>query len=248
LRRRRPRRLDQALRDRCRRGRGGGPVRPRADLGPEPGPDLSRRSMRAIVIHEAGGPEGMHLEGGGRPEPDEGEVLVRVHAASVNPVDWKVRRGPSRGPLPAVIGQDFSGIVEASRAEGLAEGDEVFGVSSSGAYAEYATAPAATIAKKPDGVSHEQAAALPTAGCTAWEALFDRAELEDGQTALVNGAAGGVGHLAVQFAVVAGAEAIGTGSTTNRDFVMGLGAEEFVDYTQQDVGEDVKNVDVALDT
>jgi NADPH:quinone reductase-like Zn-dependent oxidoreductase len=203
--------------------------------------------MRAIVIHETGGPEVMHLEDVDRPEPGEGEVLVMVHAASVNPVDWKVRSGRASG-FPLVIGQDFSGVVEVSRADGLAEGDEVFGVSRKGAYAEYTTAPAAAIAKKPEGVSHEQAAALPTAGCTAWGALFDTAELEDGQTALVNGAAGGVGHLAVQFAVVAGAEAIGTGSTANRDFVMGLGADEYVDYTEQDVAEDVSNVDVALDT
>ena len=204
--------------------------------------------MRAIVIHETGGPEVMHLEEVDRPEPDEGEVLVRVHAASLNPVDWKVRRGPSRGPLPAVLGLDFSGVVEVSRADGLAAGEEVFGVSPNGAYAEYTTAPAATIARKPESVSHEQAAALPTSGCTAWQALFDRAELEEGQTALVNGAAGGVGHLAVHFAVVSGAEVIGTGSSANRDFVMGLGADEYVDYTEQDVGEAVSNVDVALDT
>lgn len=204
--------------------------------------------MRAIVFHETGGPEVMHLEEVDRPEPDEGEALVRVHAASVNPVDWKVRRGPSRRPLPARVGQDFSGVVEVSRADGIAEGDEVFGVSPNGAYAEYTTAPATVIAKKPESVGHEQAAALATSGGTAWQALFDRAGLERGQTALVNGAAGGVGHLAVQFAKTAGARAIGTGSTANREFVLGLGADEYLDYTQQDVGETVSDVDVALDT
>jgi NADPH:quinone reductase-like Zn-dependent oxidoreductase len=204
--------------------------------------------MRAIVIHETGAPEVMQLEEIDRPGPGEGEVLVRVHAASVNPVDWKVRRGPARGELPMVLGRDISGTVEVSRAEGFSEGDEVFGMSVSGGYAEYSTAAAERIAKKPKGVSHEQAAAIPVAGLTAWQALFDTAGLKDGQTALVAGAAGGVGHFAVQFAKVAGTRAIGTASGSNREFVLGLGADEFVDYTQQEVGKAVSDVDVALDT
>jgi NADPH:quinone reductase-like Zn-dependent oxidoreductase len=121
-------------------------------------------------------------------------------------------------------------------------------MASSGGYAEFATASSAAIAKKPAGVSHEQAAAIPVVGMTAWQALFDRGGLQDGQTALIAGAAGGVGHLAVQFAKVAGARVIGTGSSRNRDFVLGLGADEYVDYTEQDVGEAVSGVDVALDT
>jgi NADPH:quinone reductase-like Zn-dependent oxidoreductase len=141
-----------------------------------------------------------------------------------------------------------SGTVEESRADGFAKGDEVFGRAASGGYAEFATASAAMIAKKPAGVSHEQAAAIPVAGITAWQSLFDRGGLERGQTALIAGAAGGVGHFAVQFAKVAGARAIGTGSSRNRDFVLGLGADEYVDYTQQDVAETVSGVDVALDT
>ena len=147
-----------------------------------------------------------------------------------------------------MLGHDVSGTVESSRADGFAEGDEVFGMSASGAYAEYSTASAVVIAKKPDGVSDEQAAAIPVAGVTAWQALFDRGALRSGQTALVAGAAGGVGHFAVQFAKAAGARAIGIGSTRNRDFVLGLGADEYVDYTQQDVGETVSGADVALDT
>ena len=150
--------------------------------------------------------------------------------------------------LPAVLGNDVSGTVELSRAEGFAAGDEVFGIAASGGYAEYATAPAGVIAKKPAGVSHEQAAALPVAGLTAWQALFDRAGLERGQTALIAGAAGGVGHLAVQFAKYAGARALGTGSSRNRDFVLGLGADEYIDYTRQDVAESASDVDVAFDT
>lgn len=204
--------------------------------------------MQAVVIHEPGDPEVLRYEETDRPEPGDGEVLIRVHAASVNPADWKDRRGFRDGPLPRVLGHDVSGTVESSRADGFAEGDEVFGMSASGAYAEYSTASAAVIAKKPDGVSDEQAAAIPVAGVTAWQALFDRGALRSGQTALVAGAAGGVGHFAVQFAKVAGARAIGIGSTRNRDFVLGLGADEYVDYTQQDVGETVSGADVALDT
>jgi NADPH:quinone reductase-like Zn-dependent oxidoreductase len=204
--------------------------------------------VKAVVIHETGDPGVLRYQETDRPEPSDGEVLIRVHATSVNPADWKDRRGYMDKPLPRVLGIDVSGTVESSRAAGFAEGDEVFGMSASGAYAEYSTASAAAIARKPEGVSHEQAATIPVAGVTAWQALFDRGGLQSGQTALVAGAAGGVGHFAVQFAKVAGARAIGTGSTRNRDFVIGLGADEYVDYTRQDVGEAVGGADVALDT
>jgi NADPH:quinone reductase-like Zn-dependent oxidoreductase len=204
--------------------------------------------MQAVVVHETGGPDVLRYEEVERPEPGDGEVLIKVGAASVNPVDWKYRRGIADKPLPAVLGNDVSGTVEVSRAAGFVEGDEVFGFAASGGYAEFSTAPAALIAKKPAGVSHEQAAAIPVAGLTAWQALFDRGGLERGQTALIAGAAGGVGHFAVQFAKHAGAHAVGTGSSRNRDFVLGLGAEEYVDYTRQDVAEAVSGVDVALDT
>ncbi len=204
--------------------------------------------MRAVLIHETGDSDVLRFEEAERPEPRDGEVLIRVHAASINPIDWKYRRGFMPKQLPAVLGNDVSGTVELSRAEGFAEGDEVFGIAASGGYAEFATAPAAAIAKKPDGVSHERAAAIPVSGLTAWQALFDRAGLERGQTALIAGAAGGVGHFAVQFAKHTGARAIGTGSSSNRDFVLGLGADQYIDYTQQDVAESVNDVDVAFDT
>jgi NADPH:quinone reductase-like Zn-dependent oxidoreductase len=204
--------------------------------------------MRAVVMHETGDPDVLRYEEAERPEPEDGEVLIRVRAASVNPVDWKYRRGYAERVLPTVLGQDVSGTVELSRAEGFAEGDEVFGNAASGGYAEFATAAAEVIAKKPTGVSHEQAAGIPVAGLTAWQALFDRGGLERGQTALIAGAAGGVGHFGVQFARHSGARVIGTGSSRNRDFVLGLGAEEYLDYTQQDVGDAVSGVDVALDT
>src|SRR6266851_3954851 len=191
--------------------------------------------MRAVVVHETGGPEVLRLEDVERPEPAEGEVLIAVRAAAINPIDWKYRRGLSPKQLPAVLGSDVSGVVEVSRADGFAAGDEVFGFAASGGYAEFASAPARMLTKKPAGLSHVQAAAIPVAALTAWQALFDRGGLERGQTALVAGAAGGVGHFAVQFAKRAGARVVGTGSARNRDYVLGLGADEFVDYGSQDI-------------
>lgn len=204
--------------------------------------------MRAIVVHETGGPEVLRLEDVPTPDPDDGQVLIRVHAASINPMDWKIRRGPRPVQLPKILGSDISGTIEVSRAGGLSAGDDVFGFAASGAYAEYALAVPATTALKPAGITHEQAAGIPVAGLTAWQALFERAALQPGQTALIVGGAGGVGHFAVQFAKRAGARVIATGSSRNRDFVLGLGADDYVDYTQQDVVDAVSGVDVALDT
>jgi NADPH:quinone reductase-like Zn-dependent oxidoreductase len=175
-------------------------------------------------------------------------VLIRVQAAAVNPIDWKYRRGVVERVLPAVLGEDCSGTIEESRVDGFARGDAVLGVTTSGGYAEYATAAATAIAIKPEGLSYAQAAALPVSGMTAWQALFERGRLERGQTVLIAGAGGGVGHLAVQFAQQAGARVIGTGSSRNRDFVLGLGAAEFVDYARGDVADAVSGVDIALDT
>jgi NADPH:quinone reductase-like Zn-dependent oxidoreductase len=204
--------------------------------------------MQAVVIHEAGGPDVLRLEEVEQPEPSEGEVLIRVRAASVNPTDWKERRRMAEGSPPRVLGHDVSGTVDESRAPDFAAGDEVFGRASSGGYAQFAIAAVGEIASKPSGITHEQAAAIPVAGETAWQGLFDVGGLESGQTALISGAAGGVGHFAVQFAKHAGARVIGTGSARNRDFVLGLGADEYVDYTEQDVAAAVSDVDVALDT
>ncbi len=204
--------------------------------------------MRAALLRETGGPELLRVEDVAAPEPADGEVLIRVHAASINPIDWKQRRGLAKKELPAVLGNDISGVVELSRTDAFAAGDEVFGFAPSGGYAELATAPGGMVVSKPASVSHTQAAALPVSALTAWQALFDRGGLQSGQTALVAGAAGGVGHLAVQFAKHAGARAIGTGSAGNRDVVLGLGADEYVDYASQDVGEVVGGVDVAFDT
>ncbi|MFL5892689.1 MAG: NADP-dependent oxidoreductase [Solirubrobacterales bacterium] len=204
--------------------------------------------MKAVVIHETGGPEVLRWEEAPNPEPDDAEVLIRVHAAGVNPVDWKRRSGNYDLDLPTILGNEASGTVQQSRAEGFAEGDEVFGYAASGAYAELAATPATTIARKPEGVAHEQASTIQVAAQTAWQSLFDVAGLESGQTALIIGASGGVGHYAVQLAKQAGARVIGTGSSRNRDFVLGLGADEYVDYTEQDIAEAVNDADVTFDT
>jgi NADPH:quinone reductase-like Zn-dependent oxidoreductase len=204
--------------------------------------------MHAVLIRETGGPEVLRFEEAQEPVPGEGEVLVEVRAAAINPIEYKQRRGVAQKQLPAILGSDVSGTVARSRAEAFAEGDEVFGFAASGAYAEFAIADARMIAAKPAALSHEQAAAIPVAGLTAWQALFDRAQLERGQSALIAGAAGGVGHFAVQFAKLGGGRALGIGSSRNRDFVRGLGADQYIDYTREDVGEAVSDVDVAFDT
>jgi len=205
--------------------------------------------MKAVVVHETGGPEVLEWEEAPDPEPDDGEVLVRVQCAGVNPADWKRRSGGyGSAELPMFLGYEMSGTVEQSRADGFAEGDDVFGYAASGGYAELVTTPGTVIAKKPEGVTHEQASTIQVAGQTAWQSLFQVAGLESGQTALISGGAGGVGHYGVQFAEHAGARTIATGSSRNRDFVFGLGADEYVDYTEQDVAEAVSDVDVAFDT
>ena len=203
--------------------------------------------MRAVVIHETGGVEVLRLEEVEQPVPDQGEVLVRVRATSINPIDWKFRRGVIPKQLPAILGSDASGVVEVSNAEGFGAGEEVFGFLGSGSYAEFGVGLPSTLAHKPDHLSHEQAAALPVAALTAWQALFERGGLERGQTVLISGASGGVGHLAVQLAAEAGAQVLATGSPRSRDFVLGLGAQRFIDYTSEDVAAAATGVDLVFD-
>jgi len=203
--------------------------------------------MRAVVIHQTGDVDVLRLEEVERPVPADGEVLVRVHAASINPIDWKIRRGLMPKPLPAILGSDASGVVETSSAEGFSEGEEVFGFLGSGSYAEFGVGIPATLAHKPDHVSHEQAAALPVAALTAWQALFERGGLQREERVLINGASGGVGHLAVQLAANAGAEVLATGSPRNREFVLGLGAQRFIDYTSEDPATAADNLDLVFD-
>ncbi|MEU2080037.1 MULTISPECIES: NADP-dependent oxidoreductase [unclassified Streptomyces] len=211
--------------------------------------------MRAVVVEQWGGPENLVEREVERPEPGLGEVLVRVHAAGVNPVDWKTRVSGGLiewGAVPAV-GWDVSGTVEAvGPGVGiLRPGDEVFGMPlfprQAGAYAEYVVAPARHLAPKPASLTHVEAAALPLAALTAWQALVDAADVRPGERVLVHAAAGGVGHLAVQIAKARGAYVIGTASAGKHDLVRELGADEVVDYRETPFEDVVSEVDVVLD-
>ena len=210
-------------------------------------------SMRAVRFHEYGPPSVLVVDEAERPEPKAGEVLIRVHVAGVNPVDWKSRAGYLKEYLPLTLphtpGLDVAGTIEAlgDGVTGFAIGDRVFG-RGVGTYAEFAVAPATTIARIPEGVSFEQAAPLHVGGETAWVALFDTAHLEPGQRLLVQGGAGGVGSIAVQLGHWKGAYVIATASAANVEFVRSLGADEVIDYTSVNVEDAVHDVDVVLDT
>jgi NADPH:quinone reductase-like Zn-dependent oxidoreductase len=212
--------------------------------------------MRAVSARVAGGPEVLELVELDRPSPGPVEVLVRVHAAGVNPTDWKARArgGTLYGSGPFVPGYDVSGVVEAvgPGVRMYSPGDEVFGMplfpKPAGAYAEYVVAPPRHFAPKPARLDHVTAAGLPLAGLTAWQSLVDFAGVRAGQRVLVHAAAGGVGHLAVQIAKARGANVIGTASAAKHDFVRGLGADEVIDYRSVDFSTVVSDVDVVLDT
>ncbi len=209
--------------------------------------------MRAVRFHQYGAPDVLKLETLPRPEPKAGEVLVRVAFAGVNPIDWKFRAGYLKDfmplELPHIPGFDLSGTVEAVGlgVDELAAGEDVFG-RGAGSYAQYAIAPAGTLAPKPAKVGFDQAATLGVGGVTAWVGLFDAAQLEAGRRLLVQGGAGGVGSLAVQLGHWKGAHVIATASTANVEFVRSLGADEVVDYTTATVEDAIGEVDVVLDT
>jgi NADPH:quinone reductase-like Zn-dependent oxidoreductase len=212
--------------------------------------------MKAVRVHEYGGPEVLKYEDAPRPEAGAGEVLVRVHAAGVNPVDWKVRAGMTRGflnyKLPMIPGWDLSGVVEGvgEGVTGWKRGDEVYSrpdISRDGAYAEYIAVKAAELGQKPKTLDHVKAAAIPLAALTAWQALFDAGGLQHGQRVLIHAAAGGVGTFAVQLAKWKGAHVIGTASERNHAFLKELGADELIDYNKVRFEDAVSDVDVVLD-
>lgn len=208
--------------------------------------------MKAMTMHRYGDPDVLVPESLAIPRAAHGEVLVRVRAVSVNPVDYKWRRQGSFIRFPVVLGWDISGVVEGLGPEtsDFAVGDEVFGMvrfpKEGRAYAQYVAAPASDLARKPASLSHRDAAALTLAPLTAHQA-FETMGLSAGQTVLIHAAAGGVGHLAVQLAKARGARVIGSASARNRDFVMMLGADEFVDYTARPFEDQVSGVDAVLD-
>lgn len=214
--------------------------------------------MKAIVQHGFGGPERLRLEDLPEPEPAADQVLIRVHAASVNAYDWHVMRGDPRlarlampRPRGQARGRDVAGVVEAVGAAvtDLAPGDRVYGDlgEAEGAFAEYAAAPRSCIERMPAGLTFEQAAAMPLAATTALMGLRDAAGTGPGHRVLVNGASGGVGTFAIQIAKALGAHVTGVCSARNTELVASLGADEVIDYTRTDVTRNSASYDVVLD-
>ena len=213
--------------------------------------------MKAVEIHRYGGPDELKYEDAPVPAINPDDVLVRIHASGVNPIDWKIRQGAPRSgdqpPLPRILGWDFSGVIEkvGNEVTGFKPGDEVYGrpdIPRNGTYAEYIAVRAGVIARKPATIDHKAAAGVALAGLTAWQALFEHGGLTSGQRVLINGASGGVGTFAVQFAKWKDAYVIGTASGTNVLFLEELGADEVIDYTKGDFTEKLNDIDVVLDT
>lgn len=239
---------------------------------------MSKNTMMAVRQYEFGGPEVLRYEEAAFPELQAGEVLVRVHAVGINPPDWYLREGfkdlpPDWQPklsFPIILGTDVSGVVEAvaSDVRGFSVGDEVFcmvrfpSMGDSAAYAEYVAIPASDLAHKPASIDHVQAAGAPMAGLTAWQYLIElghsvanpfqpephRPVPLRGKSVLINGAAGGVGHLAVQLAKWQGSHVIAVASGKHESFLRQLGADEFIDYTKNSPEDTTPNVDLVLDT
>lgn len=209
--------------------------------------------MKAIVINEYGNEDVVNYTDVERPEPQSDEVLVKVHHAGVNPVDWKIRNGLGERlglKLPIMLGGEIAGTVEkiGDAVTDFKAGDAVYGIITSGGFAEYAVAKRGDIAMKPESLDFEQAAAIPLGALTAWQAIFDLANLQAGQRIFITNASGGVGSLAVQLAKAKGARVTGMASGRNEDFVKSLGADEFVDYTREKFEQIVEAVDVVFDT
>jgi len=238
---------------------------------------MSTETMKAVRFHEFGGPEVLVYEDAPKPELKPGEVLVRVHAVGINPPDWYLRDDyralPAFRPsvtLPVIPGSDVSGMVEAvaDDVQGFSVGDVVFGMirfpsfGDSAAYAQYVSAPASDLALKPAGIDHAQGAGSAMSGLTAWQFLIElghdapnplqpephRPVPLEGKTVLVNGAAGGVGHIAVQLAKWKGAHVIAAASGANEVFLRELGADEFIDYTKSPPEDVVHDADLVFDT
>ncbi len=211
------------------------------------------KQSHAIRIHNYGGAEELKLEQVQHPDPQAGEVLIRVRAAGVNPLEWKITEGLMKdfGPIqfPYIPGRDIAGIVEevGPGVTAFQKGQAVFGQSAKGGYAEHVIASVNTLALKPETLSFEEAATIPVGATTAWQALFDHGNLQAGQTVLIQGAAGGVGVFAIQFAHRKGAHVIATTSKANVDFVRSLGAETVIDYTSTPVEQAVHDVDLVFD-
>ncbi|RSO29579.1 NADPH:quinone reductase [Streptomyces sp. WAC 06725] len=210
--------------------------------------------MRVITQQTLGGPEVLSLVDAPEPRPLPTEVLVRVKAIGLNPLEARLRAGefPLIGRPPFVLGWDISGVVEEAVTWRFRPGDEVFGMPlfprAASAYAEVVSAPALHLTRKPASLSHVEASALPVVGLTAWQGLVDLAGVGEGERVLVHGGGGGVGHVAIQIAKALGAYVITTAGGRKREFVEGCGADEVIDYTAADFTEKIRDVDVVLDT
>lgn len=212
-------------------------------------------TMKAVLIDSFGGPEVLQLRDIERPQPADGELLIEVHAASVNPVDYKIRSGKyppvKQNNLPKILGRDVSGVVvgRSGAAGPLRDGDKVMAMlgAGQGSYAEYVAIPAALCVRNPELLSHTGAAAVPLAAITAWQGLFEHGGLTVGQTVLIHGGAGGVGHFAVQLAKARGANVITTCSAKDKEFVQSLGADKVIDYKAERFEDKVSAVDLVFD-
>lgn len=209
--------------------------------------------MKAIQIKEYGDESVLNYTDVVRPEPKADEILVKIHAASVNPVDWKIRDGKGEKfgmKLPLILGADFAGTVEkiGTEIKKFKKKDEVYGKILIGCYAEYVIVKENELSEKPKNLDYKEASSVPMGALTSWQAIFETAKLKSGQKILIHAASGGVGSMAVQLAKAKGAYVIGTASASNKDFVKDLGADEFIDYTSNNFEEVVNNVDVVYDT
>lgn len=209
--------------------------------------------MQAVVIEQYGDNSVVQLAQVERPVPEAGQLLVRVHAAGVNPVDWKIRNGAGQRmgmTLPIRLGGEISGTVEQVGAgvTGFKVGDAVYGIIPAGGFAEYAVARASAVAPKPANVSFIEAAAIALGALTAWQAMFGLAQLAAGQRLLITGGSGGVGSLAIQLAKAAGVHVTAMASARNEAYVRSLGADQVIDYTVQPVDRLARDFDVVFDT
>jgi NADPH:quinone reductase-like Zn-dependent oxidoreductase len=217
--------------------------------------DINAPLMNAVCVHHYGGPEALVFEQVLRPRPGAGEVLIRVRAAGVGPWDAWVRSGKSAipQPLPLIPGSDLSGTVEAVGAgvQTFRPGDELFGVTNArftGAYAEYAVAEAAMVARKPERLSDVDAASVPVVASTAWQMVFDHGRVDTSKRVLIHGAAGNVGAFAVRLAKRAGAEVVATAFTRDLEYVLSLGADRVIDVAKDRFEEQARDLDVVIDT
>jgi len=213
--------------------------------------------MKTVRIHEYGNVDVLRIEEMPVPQIAADELLIKIHAASVNPVDWMVREGYMKDmhmhKLPLTLGQDFSGTIEkvGNSVQGFKVGDKVFGRPSlerAGSYAEFIEVKASEVALMPKTITYDEAATIPVVGTTAWETLVNIARIKKGQRVLILGASGGVGSIAIQIAKSKECYVLGTTSNVNVDFVKRLGANEVIDYTSQDFSKLFRDIDVVLDT